>query len=245
MPIAAAAFAFCYELEPLISNKEPLLPNESLSSSNLLTTNTGHNCSSVRLLIVVEGTTDIALLTRISALLAATEPSVPNLAALESQGKIVFVPFGGGNVAAWHDRLRPLEILEFHVYDGELPPETAVRQRAAELVNARPNCRAFVTHKRSLENYLHPQAIVAAGGPAVAFGDADNVAEIVVQARHKASFRFPWAALPRSRRRKLLHKTKRWLCTDVARHMTPALLAESDPAGEIRSWLAAIAELLA
>ena len=221
------------------------MAHESLSSSHLLTTNSGRNRSSVRLLIVVEGTTDIALLTRVSALLAAAEPSVPNLEALESQGEIVFVPFGGGNVAAWRDRLRPLGLGEFHLYDGELPPETAVRQRAAELVNAQPNCRAFVTHKRSLENYLHPQAIVAAGGPVAAFGDTDNVAEIVVQARHKASFRFPWAALPRSRRRKLLHQTKRWLCTEVASHMTPALLAESDPAGEIRSWLAAIAELLA
>lgn len=220
------------------------MPDELLSPVEIADSNDSPNRSRVRLLIVVEGTTDITFLKHCAALLPATESSLPDLASLETYGEVVFLPFGGGNVNAWRDRLRPLDLAEFHLYDGELPPESAIRQQAAGHVNARANCRAFATRKRSVENYLHPQAIVAAGGPAVRFSDADNVAEVVALAHHRAHYPTPWMTLPRSRRRKLVHRTKRWLCDQAARAMTMSLLVESDPAGEIRTWLTAIAELL-
>lgn len=199
--------------------------------------------SSVRVLIVVEGTTDVAFLENFSAMLAASDATLPDLALLAAHGKAVFLPFGGGNVASWRDRLAPLDVAEFHLYDGELPPETAVRQRAAALVSGRPNCQAAVTSKRSLENFLHPAAIAAAGGPPVAFSDTDDVALVVTQARHRQEYTMPWYALPRRQRRALVHKTKRWLMNAVVRHMTPELLAERDPSGEVRGWLRTIREL--
>jgi putative ATP-dependent endonuclease of OLD family len=222
--------------------QEVVLPNAPPSSPHLNDMSASRG-STVRVLIVVEGTTDVEFLQNISAVLAKEDQQVPNLAKLAATGQVVFLPFGGGNVAAWRDRLQPLEIAEFHLYDGELPPETAVRQRAAALVNARPNCRAAATSKRSLENYLHPQAIHAAGGPVITIGDTDEVGMVVAQAYHYAHYSSTWHALRRRQRRALVHKTKRWLATVAVRYMTPDLLAKSDPASEVRAWLAAIGEL--
>ena len=36
---------------------------------------------------------------------------------------------------------------------------------------------------------------------------------------------------------------KRWLNSEAVSHMTPALLDEQDPQGDVRSWLKAIARL--
>jgi putative ATP-dependent endonuclease of OLD family len=197
----------------------------------------------VRVLIVVEGTTDVAFLQNLSTILAQHDERLPNLAERTASGDVVFLPFGGGNVAAWRDRLAPLRIAEFHLYDGELPPETAVRQQAAAMVSARPNCRAAATSKRSLENYLHPDAIRAAGGPSVTIGPADDVGLAVAEAHHRLHYRADWLSLRRRHRRALIHKTKRWLANVAVCHMTPAWLNEVDPAGEVRSWFLAIREL--
>jgi len=103
-------------------------------------------------------------LTRLSKRLSLADSSIPDLQSLVSAGRVVFVPFGGGNPAAWTDRFAPLGCPEFHLYDRESLPETQLRQDAVARVQARPCCRAFLTGKRALENSLHPLAIQAAGG---------------------------------------------------------------------------------
>ena len=80
---------------------------------------------------------------------------------MESQGQVVFLPFGGGDILSWPERLAPLRKSEFHLYDREQSPETDVRRTAIDRVNLRANCRGALTTKRSLENYLHPLAIHA------------------------------------------------------------------------------------
>ncbi len=45
-----------------------------------------------------------------------------------------------------------------------MPPETEIRREVAQVVNLRPGCHAFLTGKRSLENYLHSAAIYEARG---------------------------------------------------------------------------------
>jgi hypothetical protein len=111
----------------------------------------------VRILLVVEGMNDIAFLRRISLVLHDADGSLPNLAEMEQRGELIFVPFGGGHVRAWSDRLAPLARPEFHLYDHELPPETDLRREAAATVNRRSRCKAVVTNKRCLENFLHPE----------------------------------------------------------------------------------------
>ena len=52
-----------------------------------------------------------------------------------------------------------------------------------------------------------------------------------------------WNALPHRARKRLRYYAKRWLNTQGVQRMTPALLAERDPAGEVQSWLTTMARL--
>ena len=139
----------------------------------------------LRLLAVVEGVHDIAFLRAVSVMLHAHEPGLPDLGAMEHRGEVVFVPFGGVDLKLWTHRLAPLGKPEFHLYDREESPETELRLRLADAVNQRPGCNAVVTSKRSLENYLHPAAILEAGGVTVHFGDDDDVADLIARQAHR------------------------------------------------------------
>ena len=198
----------------------------------------------VRVLVVVEGANDIEFLRRISILLHSHDESLPHLVEMEQRGELVFVPFGGGHVQAWTHRLAPLGKPEFHLYDHELPPETDLRREAAEMVNRRPRCRAVLTRKRSLENYLHATAIKAAGEVDVTFGDFDPAAEVAAKSLCRRGVNeTPWELLPPRARRRMANRAKRWLNTKAADHMTVDLLRERDPDGEVVSWLSTIGRL--
>ena len=160
-------------------------------------------------LLVVEGRHDAEFLRRISTLLHRSDTTLPALPQLEGRGAILFL-YSGGDAQAWASRLAPLGKPEFHLSDAEEPPESALRHKAAAVVNARPQCRAFVTRKRSVENYLHPDAIHEARNVAVEFGDRDNVPEVVARRLFEASHTaFPWDALPYRVHRRLRDKAKR------------------------------------
>jgi putative ATP-dependent endonuclease of OLD family len=201
--------------------------------------------SRTRLLLVVEGRHDVIFLQTLSHTLHAADASIPDLAALEAGGELVFLPFGGGDVLAWADRLASLHVPELHLYDREASPETELRQRAAKLINQRHNCRAFVTHKRALENYIHPHCIREISALELTYGDDEDVAELVARGCHERSGKPPaWDALPGRARKRFRERAKKWLNRLAVEQMTPELVAESDPAGEIHGWLKAAAELL-
>jgi hypothetical protein len=196
------------------------------------------------LLIVVEGGNDIEFLRRISAIIGTIEQGLPDLSTLERRGSVVFVPFGGGEVQSWAYRLAPLGKAEFHLYDREIQPLSESRYTAAQIVNCRAGCRAVVTRKRSLENYLHPQAIFEAGGVRIETADDDDVAEMVAEKRflnHHPDR--DWSETPARCRRRLKNQAKQWLNRAAVDRMTLDLLATSDPDGEIRGWLTAIGEM--
>ncbi|MEN6494660.1 MAG: ATP-dependent endonuclease [Thermoguttaceae bacterium] len=197
-----------------------------------------------QLLVVVEGTHDIEFLRRISVIVHAAEPSLPDLADLERRGKVLFVPFGGGDSLSWTLRLAGLNRREFHLYDRDVPPATEARLRAAALVNGRPGCHAVVTNKRSLENYLDSRAVFEASGLEVAFSDDDHVADLVARAAYAHQVPpMPWDELPARSRKRRRDKVKKWLNTKAVDRMTPERLHPRDPDGEIRSWLERIATL--
>jgi hypothetical protein len=196
-------------------------------------------------LLIVEGQRDIEFLARLSHRLAAELLHVPDLRELAAAGRVLFVPFGGGNPRAWADRLAPLGCHEFHLYDRELEPESTLRFCCRDRVNARPGCRAFVTSKRSLENYLHPQAILAAGGGEVSFGDEENVAALVAQSWYERKPQLSnWSELRPKTRVRWRECAKVWLNSVAVEHMTPAWLTERDPEGELLGWLSVISEML-
>jgi len=197
----------------------------------------------VRVLVVVEGTHDIEFLTRISTLIHAEHPALPDLAAMEGNGELIFLPIGG-HPRAWIKRLAPLQLPEFYLFDGETPPETDQRETLVTQINRRTRCRAVLTRKRSLENYLHPRAIEAVANITPEFGDHDCVASEVAQRvfdrRHED---FSWQQLDHRSQVRLRNRAKHWLNTSAVEEMTVPLLQERDPDGEIISWLATIGQL--
>jgi len=198
-----------------------------------------------RLLIVVEGKHDVEFLKRISVVLRPERPELPDLATLERHGTVVFIPAGGNDFRPWLLRLAPFGCAEFHLLDRDVPPVAGERERWATEVNLRPRCRAFVTNRRSLENYLHPQAIYEARGLNLTFSATDDVAEIVARTGFNPNAELPsWDGLSRRTRRRRRDRAKAWLNTIAVERMTSTRLAESDPAGEVVHWLTTIAALL-
>ena len=195
-----------------------------------------------RLIVVVEGGYDIQFLKRISRIIHDHDPQVPDLRTLEQSGEILFLPIGGSNFLHRIDRLAGLGVPEFHLLDREISPLTEERAQAAELINQRPGCRAVLTGKRAMENYLDSEAIREARGVDVSFGDQDDVPLLVASCLLKKSGG-DWADLNSRSRRRSRDCTKRWLNTAAVERMTVDRLAQRDPAGEIKAWLMTIGEL--
>jgi hypothetical protein len=195
------------------------------------------------LLIVVEGNNDYEFLLRLADRLQGEIPRVPNLRYLCEQRQAMVMLLGGGNPATWPKRFSSLGLCEFHLYDREQEPETAERIAAIASVNSRPNSRGFLTSKRSTENYLHPQAIIAAGGCHIDLDDHTCVARSLAQVNIQATGR-DWNSIPFRSQRRTLAKTKRWLNTAAVEHMTLSLLMERDPNGEVLDWFEAITQLM-
>jgi energy-coupling factor transporter ATP-binding protein EcfA2 len=201
----------------------------------------------VRLFIGVEGPNDIKFLNAICDVLRTQDPQVPNLSALEKIGAVIFIPMGGQNLLSWTFRLQKLNRPEFHILDRDtVPPMTAKYQAEADEINGRPNCRAVITSKLELENYLHPTAIQTARPEIeVVFGNFDDVPKLVAQVQHAVSeTEVPWGDLEPNKQKKKIDKAKSWLSSEVTPRMTIDLLDERDPDGEIRGWFATIRQVL-
>ena len=162
---------------------------------------------------------------------------------MERQGALISVLFVGGDSRSWVLCLAGLGICEFHLYDRDVPPATEDRQRAAEIVNRRPNCRAVLTCNGTLENYLHADAIFEVSGLQVEFSDHDDVADLVASHQYgrEEDASLAWAAglhvkTSPDQGQTLLHTASRQ-CMTIGR------LASQDPGGEIRSWLTTIVQL--
>ena len=169
---------------------------------------------------------------------------VADLRQLERRGKVLFLPFGGDNFQGWDCRLAALNRPEFHLLDRESPPATARRIEAAKIVNERPACSAAITAKRSIENYLDPEAIFEARQVHVEFSDDDDVADVVAHAPFSRLHpQVTWTDLPPRSRRRLRNRAKGWLNTAAVDQMTVERFLQRDQAGEIVSWLEAIRRL--
>lgn len=191
------------------------------------------------------GIHDIQFLMRLSHRLGETNSASPDLTPLVQQGRLVMVPMGGG-LSGWVERLDAFGCRQFHLFDRECEPETSQRRTLAEYVNSRPDCQAVVTTKRSLENCLHADAIAAVGGGALDFDDGDCVASVLARAWHERVPReTPWLTLSRRARRRMLNRAKHSLNVLAVEHMTPELLTERDPSGELVGWLNRITAMTA
>ncbi len=184
----------------------------------------------VVVLICVEGPHDVTSLQRLSQTLHASDPArYPDLT---TDHRFAFVPQGGGTLKQWVSNryLMGLGRKEFHLYDGDVQ----TYRDAADEVNARNDGSvAVITKRLMMENYLHPNAILQALGLQVSFTDQCNVPDLVEEASKTTNGVRPM--------KKTVVKGR--LADQGFGKMTDALLDESDPDGEVRSWFEQLAKM--
>lgn len=208
--------------------------------------------NTVRLFIGVEGPTDIAFLQNISKVLHDSDDHIPDLAKLEKQGALIFVPLGGSNLGQWVSRFRSLHRPEFYLFDRDAPPDKTPKYEAriAEF-NAQKNVYAIATNRREIENYLHPQAIRSAYSQdhpdldlPEFFLAQDDVPEIVAKAIHQRESDTPWNELCDKKKKSKESAVKKRLSTSASALMTVELIEEMDEEGEVVRWLQMISKML-
>ena len=201
----------------------------------------------VKAFVGVEGINDINFMIEMSKMLIANGVDVLDLEKLEHDGRIVFFPVGGSNLALWASRLVPLNRPEFYIFDREdVPPAISRNQKTVDKINRKKICKAFLTNKKEMENYLHPTAIkIAMEHVEISFGDFDDVPLLVAKAIHESSESDkPWDAVSDKKKEEKMRKAKARLNTDVIRCMNPDLLKERDPDGDVLLWLSQIREFV-
>jgi hypothetical protein len=177
----------------------------------------------VKVLLCVEGPTDVDALKYLSYALHSSNPALPNLA---FDPRIAFVVLGGGTLTHWVNQnyLRGLNRPEVHIYDRDVPEYgNAIAQ-----VNQRSNGSwGVLTQKREIENYLHPDAILEGIDCAIVFGDEDDVPGLIKVQKG-------WNP----------NTSKRKLATHAFPKMTAERVAARDPNNEITGWLTRLAAML-
>jgi hypothetical protein len=196
------------------------------------------------LLVVVEGANDVRFLKRLSALLREADSTILDLQSLEQRGSLVFIPFGGGNVLAWSDRLAPLGCPEIHIYDRELPPETALREAAIDRINARPRCWAQLTRLPTAEHYLLPTLAAIRGTAGLTVPPIEIPTHVATSWYGQRGVLPAWDQLSARQRQRFIQRAKGWLFSHVLPRMTLDHLHAVDPLGEIAGWFAAMADLI-
>jgi hypothetical protein len=202
----------------------------------------------VKVFLGVEGKWDIEFLKRISKIIHANDPIVPDLNEAEASGALVFIPLGGSSMELWAVRLAGLDRPEIYITDRDkTPPAQPKYHRHISGWNARANCTAFCTTKKEMENYLHPDAIksIAPSFPDT-IADFDDVPCVLAQTLHTADTNAPpWNTVTDDNKKEKIRRAKRRLNQECVDNMTVALIAQSDPNSEIAGWLKAVGAKLA
>ncbi len=208
--------------------------------------------NSIKLFIGVEGKHDIAFLKHMSKILILSGVEVLDLGNMELSGELIFFPLGGSSLALWTSRLAPLCRPEFHLFDRDTQPPAAARYQAeAQAINSRSGCKAVITAKKEMENYLHFDAINEAYsrlnmplGLTSNFGDYDDVPASVAQKVHAINgSQTLWSQLDGEAKKRKISKAKCHLNDQSAALMTMARLEQVDPSGEIIDWFAQMKQL--
>jgi energy-coupling factor transporter ATP-binding protein EcfA2 len=183
--------------------------------------------SRASVLVCVEGPNDIIFLKNIGKIYF--DNGVANIPDMMNDPRIVFIPMGGHTLKDWvnNNYLRTLKKPEVHIYDRDIttPPQyeaefTAVNSRADGSI-------AFMTSKREMENYLHPDAIRAVFNIDIAIEDTTDVStEVSALTRFNES------------------KAKKKINKIATAKMTYEMLNARDPDGEVITWFNAIHERL-
>lgn len=175
----------------------------------------------IKLVIYVEGPTDVIALKCFSRCLREKYPDVINLS---TDKRILLIPSGGSILKYWVDAhyLENLNCPCIHIYDNDV----TTYQKSIDKVNARNDGSwGVLTKKYEIENYLHYDAIKSAYDV-----DVDTDEEKVPERFGKV-----YAIKKKLDKPMGANKSKLYL-RKAFDMMTYQLLMERDTEGEIKSW---------
>ena len=198
----------------------------------------------VKVLICVEGPNDILFLQQISRILHSHDHSIPDLT---DNSDIAFLPLGGSSLKQWVEKkyLKGLRKPEIHIYDADDQHNPPYKSQFDDINAAPDKNKAFLTSKRTMENYLHPDAITEVFEFSIVFSDWDNIPELVAREIHeKSESQNRWEELTQQVRKSKISAAKVRLNRDAASKMTYERIQQRDGIDEISGWLRHISSML-
>jgi putative ATP-dependent endonuclease of the OLD family len=192
--------------------------------------------SRVKVILCVEGPTDVTAFKCLSRALHLEDRDLPDLSRDE---RVAFVVLGGSTLKHWVNEhyLRQLNCPEVHIYDSDVKKYAQSVQR----VNQRTDGSwAAQTKKHEIESYLHADAIRAAFAVDVEVVDHPVAGKPAVPMAFAAVY---------SKEKKLDNimgddKAKNKLAEKAFAKMTAAMIRERDPEGEVEQWFRSIGRML-
>ncbi len=210
--------------------------------------------NAIKLFVGVEGKHDIAFLKGIAKVLRKGGVDLLDLEQMELDGELIFFPLGGASLVLWTSRLEPLARPEFHLFDRDIsPPAQAKYQAEADAINRRDGCKAVITGKREIENYLHFEAINEAYllqsqvklGLAANFPDFEDVPMRIAKRVHELSDSpKTWEELDEDTGSRKISNAKRNLNHAAVLSMTRERLAQVDVNGDVFVWFEEMKNLI-
>jgi putative ATP-dependent endonuclease of OLD family len=176
----------------------------------------------VKVLVCVEGVTDVEALRHLSHGLHMGDSSILDLS---SDPRIAFVVLGGGALKHWVNQhyLQGLGRPEVHIYDRDV---AEYADSIADVNSRVDGSWGVLTQKIEIENYAHPDAIQEGLGFTLSYGDDDDVPALVKAVNG-------WKP----------NTTKKRFAAKVFPLMTSERIEAMDPSGEIKDLLARIEKM--
>ena len=195
----------------------------------------------LKLIVCVEGPTDVKFFKKLSGIID-DELRVD----FENDPRIIIIPLGGSTLKHWVDNhyLRKLGISEIHIYDGDKKEN----ERKAEQINSRSdNSKGFVTRKREIENYVHPNIVK----DIFSLNDEELTNLIDLS---KADWVADWDKIDVPKKLMKIYENKGWsiqeskikenICTKGIEKMSIELLKELNAYEEVKEWFTTIKNML-
>ncbi|WP_179958531.1 ATP-binding protein [Bacillus sp. BPN334] len=183
----------------------------------------------VKVAVFVEGPNDLSVLKILSSIIARENPQIVDLS---NSDDVVIIPCGGDTLRGWVENqyLKQLNVPEIHIYDRDIVEEgkePKYEKWCKKVRERNDGSVAYLTTKREIENYIHPDAIKEFYGlTELMFGPHDDVPNLVASLTQYGE-----------------SNVKKKLNNHVARRLTYEQIKEMDTENDIEGkWLLFISQ---
>lgn len=138
----------------------------------------------VKVALFVEGPNDLSILKILSSIIAKENPQIVDLSISD---EVVIIPCGGDTLRGWVENqyLKLLNVPEIHIYDRDIVvegQEPKYEKWCKKVRDRQDGSVAYLTTKREIENYIHPNSIKDFYGlDELSFGPDDDVPNLVAR----------------------------------------------------------------